>query len=387
MRTLAIFLIIYSSLAMASPESECGPVRLDQKGGSMEHVPPLNQGQRGTCYAATATQLFDAYRHRMNPKDRSTTSSEYAALLYASDRARSNVDGGLTNETLQLLFEKGACDEEYFKKRRDLKEIEDILHASHTLKLKLESSKILKNLIIDRPRQYNGLDNYSSSNHRISSQPNANISIAQHTYETAPECLQDQVLPLGMNYQQILDLKDALFNQNHSELMSRIAKYSCPEKNLKKVSIKTPKIHTVEDEDMNIYHALKNKYDAKKVPIIFKQHKKQQNKRFTHKYLVKGMPVAIEYCSAKVLSKSFQDQNDNCGAHASLIIGRKFDRKKNACMLLVRNSWGTISGALNKIKPVYNKDVAEIDNIGDGANFWIKEDYLYSDYYIPYAIE
>jgi hypothetical protein len=42
---------------------DCPDIRIDRNGGSMEHVPPVNQGDVGTCYAAAAAQIIDAWRN------------------------------------------------------------------------------------------------------------------------------------------------------------------------------------------------------------------------------------------------------------------------------------------------------------------------------------
>src|SRR5688500_12242896 len=47
----------------------CSQIRLDSKGGSMEHVRVRDQGSIGNCYSHVAEQMVDAYRFSEGDRD------------------------------------------------------------------------------------------------------------------------------------------------------------------------------------------------------------------------------------------------------------------------------------------------------------------------------
>lgn len=74
-------------LLIAIPQSfaaeDCDPIRLDEPGGSMEHVPVLDQGELPLCSMAAAAQALDAWRFSHGDKNYQTkTSFTHLALKY-----------------------------------------------------------------------------------------------------------------------------------------------------------------------------------------------------------------------------------------------------------------------------------------------------------------
>jgi hypothetical protein len=274
-------------------------------------------------------------------------------------------------------MKNGGCDKEKFEKKYSLSEIESILKSVDSVKTKYELSKFNRLLPYEKQKAYQGLDNYSTSYQKIANLPNDNVSIARHTFQNSPQCLQDNVKPLNLSDQQLGEIKNALKNFSKNELMSKVAKFSCAQSDLKKINGTTPKL--VEFND-GAFEAIQNK-NVRDIQSIMKRMNSPKNrvpkvKDFMHQHLSKGLPVAISYCLGTVIDKRLLEKNEQCaGMHASLVIGRKYDQKRKSCMLLVRNSWGNIP----KIIPSYDYGVVEKDD-QEGSNFWISEDKLYSDF-------
>ena len=95
-------------------ESDCGKVRLDEAGGSMEHVPVTDQGDLGICYAHAASELVDAYRFSHEPPKGDQehdflTNPLAAALLYAELEKSASIEGGNACDTVDALKKYGLC--------------------------------------------------------------------------------------------------------------------------------------------------------------------------------------------------------------------------------------------------------------------------------------
>ena len=106
---------------------------------------------------------------------------------------------------------------------------------------------------------------------------------------------------------------------------------------------------------------------------------------FTEKIIEKlksnSLPVGISYCS-KVLKKGEAYKGltnkktgtlsyaDDCGSHASLVIGSRWNPDRKSCELLVRNSWGT---SCTSYQPHYpsTKKSSQFDVKCEGGNIWV----------------
>ncbi|NDG84172.1 MAG: hypothetical protein EBX52_03935, partial [Proteobacteria bacterium] len=102
-------------------------VRLDQNGGSMEHVPVRDQDGLGICYAETGAGMFDAYLKSHAPlsrqktlKDRHTSALEAAAYTrlhgeeygvprFGKSSEKTLLDGGDACEVVKVLSARGSC--------------------------------------------------------------------------------------------------------------------------------------------------------------------------------------------------------------------------------------------------------------------------------------
>lgn len=85
--------------------------------------------------------------------------------------------------------------------------------------------------------------------------------------------------------------------------------------------------------------------------------------------LDKKSPVGISYNPCGLVENKNKIENeetrDEC-SHASVVVGRQFNKKTNSCEYLVRNSWGTDCSG-------YRKDIRE--NCKQGS-FWVSESEL-----------
>lgn len=121
-RVLATLLAIsFTPLAHAS---DCTPVRLDRRGGTMERMTVLDQDSTDTCYAYVAAQLVDAYRHRRarqllsagtgtiadaEKQLKHRTSPLVAAVGFATMKGRDTVNGGFIDDAIQAIEADGSC--------------------------------------------------------------------------------------------------------------------------------------------------------------------------------------------------------------------------------------------------------------------------------------
>lgn len=109
----------------------CRPVRLDQRGGSMESMPVLDQADSGTCYAYTAAQMIDAWRFSkgdMNKSDLSSPLAIAAATKYFESLARPEMvgrsegnrilDGAPLSSALNAGLRFGSCSSRTTKEGR-----------------------------------------------------------------------------------------------------------------------------------------------------------------------------------------------------------------------------------------------------------------------------
>jgi len=114
-------------------------VRLDTRGGSMQSIPVMNQQNSATCYAYTASQMYDSYRFgRLNDRRTNVLSSPLALAIEYTINGAEDMDwnGGYPDPTLEFAFERGTCSHQAFNSNLNgnsidefMQEIEDDLNG------------------------------------------------------------------------------------------------------------------------------------------------------------------------------------------------------------------------------------------------------------------
>ncbi len=106
-------IVLLACLLVASPAlaSPCEPMRLDQPGGPLEHIPVLDQDGSNMCYAFVASQLVDAYRFSHGDSNDQHLTSPLAAAVFAAadDPEQTDIEVGLSKETIEAITRYGSC--------------------------------------------------------------------------------------------------------------------------------------------------------------------------------------------------------------------------------------------------------------------------------------
>ena len=395
---LLSLLLLFSAFSFAD---DCAEVRLDKHGGVMEKVPAFDQGSYGTCFAVAATQVYDAYRIKQNPKSTQQSSVFHAAMLYAIDskdphkKLDFNVDGGYPDLAVKHLINQGSCERNAFDKKLDVEKFQKLLGEMLALKQSYDASKYFKerdNFKPYNPGPYKGLDAMSSHYSNLNRKINADISMAKQAYEKNPACLITHMQELGIDANEKKKLMDLLYRGEMEKFKAELQVATCPKNSILKTH-PVPKISSPDFYDIELARAISRNYDKyikehklsveewsrltseanRKLDAVTNisnspKHRSKVIKKWVAEKLKKnGMPVSISYCSNKIGTAFNNLFSDDCGAHASVIIGRKKNPSTGRCQLLIRNSWGKNPWL------TYNKHVT-----GEGNNFWVDEDRIYS---------
>jgi hypothetical protein len=98
-------------------KSDCATVHMDEAGGSLEHVPFLNQKDYGVCYGMAAAQLFEAYleSHSSQSNDEKRQQVSYLEGIFGAgagdpERCQADMESGDDQQVLEYLIRHGACD-------------------------------------------------------------------------------------------------------------------------------------------------------------------------------------------------------------------------------------------------------------------------------------
>lgn len=331
---------------------------------SMKNVPVQHQ-TLGICYSYAATQLIDAQRHHDSP-DKEISSPVFTAVNHTSNWS----DGGikLKNGKPNYPFEGGSLCKAYDSAKSVGVCPKADIEKFYTDKGYTEASFF--KIIYDAEKRFkiNSGQVYKEKNReiRVAAEdttilnPVSVIRFLGTAYNKSAEA-DKEVAACASNSMDLLysDLENifgtalmptkeifkALFDIKLMESpwkFSMFFQWMCPAKKRNTI----PKGSVCTDYD---------------VADTFKYNRGESNpftKKILEKLKLKSLPVGISYCS-KVLSrgKSYDGivtkessslkfkQNDkgknDCGNHASLIIGSKFNKTTKKCDFLIRNTWGT----------------------------------------------
>ncbi|AGH96653.1 hypothetical protein [Pseudobdellovibrio exovorus] len=103
--------ILFSTFAFSSAWAMT-TVRLDAAGGSMQFMPVMDQQKSATCYAYTATQMYDSYRFGREHDSRTQvlSSPQALAIEYTLNGAEDlDWNGGYPDPTLTYAIVNGTC--------------------------------------------------------------------------------------------------------------------------------------------------------------------------------------------------------------------------------------------------------------------------------------
>lgn len=359
----------------------CPDIRLDQPGEVMEKVPVQDQSL-GICYAYAACQMADAQRAKVAIASGKTPSATVCSPLFAavaetdhwSGKAKLNDKGNV-----DLPFEGGSLCKAYGSIQRNKvcprDKLDDFLKDRGITAQKffnkiynIEQSMIRENKKISEKaaNSFSGWDLLS---------PNSSWNKLQKKWDEEAVCSKnhlDQFYNMLAGIFGAMTPAYAIVEKYFSEDMlnepfdvAMIFNFIC----LPKERISQPYFPTCKDTYWG---------DAKK---IYSQNP------FSHLIVNqlrgKKMPVGISYCSnlfdKKDGGKSFdgiksrkgnsteyypKETPKECGNHASLVIGSKFNKTTKRCDFLIRNTWGT--GCKS-----YHSDFK-----CEGGNIWVDQDTL-----------
>jgi len=372
-------------------------VRLDQGSGSMAAVTPFDQKTRGICYSAATNALYDAYRKKEDPQAK-LSSAYHGALVSALDFLKSNAegrpvvnaDGGFPLATLNILLKNGGCERSYFDTHRDLGKLEEQFQSFLELKQRYDASKITSRFSWVTPPPYTGLEWREGYERKLYERINGEITLAKRTNATAVQCFQESVQAVSPEVPMVSRLQEQFVSATYEDLMKDLTSITCPSSSttsskpaeVTEMKVESPEILKLESEKDR---RLKSAYTQVEMQAIYDEYYEKLSKFkqspagkdaqktamhvFVGDSLVKnGLPVVVSYCATQVLSRfANMGSADECGGHASLVIGRTWDSARGKCRILVRNSWGDDPWL------TYRQGVQT-----EGPNYWVDEDVLYS---------
>lgn len=299
-------------------KSHCVEYNLKAPGGSMEKVPVRDQTNIGSCYAYAASGIVDAWRFSHDDKDYGFSTSPHAIAVASKafltpeefktvgdlEEDDALIEGGFIEQALLATKALGACNYKKFGDRFGLYN-----GTSKAFIKDLESFYII----------YNDVAKFKAAKEK---KP---MLTEQQITEQLNCKLQSGGISSTLNSKEVTEiLATNSLNDYLKSLLDKVCKDSMKKVNIPEAIAATGK-GLPKDERMG---KLSNFVEA-----MLKAGNKQ--------------PVGITYCSSVLTAPNSTKINDitgaieseTCGAHASLIIGRRLTGA-GQCQFLVRNSWG-----------------------------------------------
>ena len=287
----------------------CLNVRLDQKGGSMEHVPILDQDGVGFCFSYTAAAMVDAYRFSHGDHQYQRRSSPLLLALgtaqWDSDKVSTNF--GDVGTAIRVLFGNEFCSQNF---------IERVLAG--------QSEREFLNRLQSNFDQYQV---YLSSQNRFQ-------KIKEHFYPyqtlaTDLACNLGETTTSAKLNEIVQTLKPLLENKYlkgapaEALEIHRLLVESCPNDRVPKVELPFPI-----DKPMGSWQDSKEQI-AEIYSNAFKRSFSGSN----------PLPIGLSYCVNKWNGEPKYNGSTKCQGHASVLIGSR-PTKAGRCEILLRNSWG-----------------------------------------------
>lgn len=348
---------------------DCGTeVHLDDVGGSMENVPPLNQKSMPICYAFSAAELLQTWRCSHGTGDCqsqmvSPVSIAVNAELFEINHHTAKVTGdgaeqeafwGYSRKQIGAsdLFRGPYCDQvalgsldQNSEWNRDINELFAIYRENciHPVSMFQDA----------------GSDPVAQVSCRLLDVPFSpgSFDTLAHNME---KCLADDGLPVDMK-----QIETALVSSNPFLLIQGKIQETCQHNPVSVPPMPPIDFYSIKPKDGN-------------EPDKDRTLKAKQAIAAEFDHLGKnGQPIFVTYCADVVPGgRSFVAAygKDDCSGHASLIIGRRKDPKTKACQYLIRNSWGkTCNRDASKSHFAYHENW---DCDQDKGDFWIDQDSL-----------
>ena len=313
---LALFPVLHVHAASSAAETSgqgCGPeVRLDSRGGTMEHVPVVDQGDFGICYAAAASEMTDAYRlsHGKMHSQSSMFEGAVGSGIKQGESVKSALDdGGDACDVADYYQKAGSCKEKVFSGGSgSIREDVAFLAKSYDLQDGADDSDSC------------GSDSKAKKPKTLTEKIQDMLA---HQSCTEQEALSAQAAKTDAEMKKVL----ISISNRVGRDMARELEQACLTQGRQKVSFSS---------------CVQSRGHFPKTP--------QATQELIETYLSsnRAQPFGISYCSnvltagAKYIGiKPDGDEKCDCDAHASVIIGKRTNRKTQKCQFLIQNSWGT----------------------------------------------
>lgn len=367
--------------------SDCSPIRLDGKNGSMANVAVRNQQAIGSCYAHAAAQMYDAWRFTHGENDvedyvNFSSGFEIGQRFKIDENARientshlkdTDISGGLVSEILPFLLDEGTCSQ---------KELNGLFRADVRKSSGLDVD-LYASIVMSKFNKYK----------KMFLEGHAEIHRRYHpeAVATDPTKLDFKITALRSDQTQVnmqkARLHEALREQGEVEILRRkILDASLAEvKDFNASILSNPDLDIhydsiqAEDNTVKLFETLsvidcadsrrrrtRGKFEVATHRVstmgLFSRERSVSDRAAALRIAInaefakgpsRAYPIGIAYCSA-VLSEGLSYRtkdfaSEKCGRHASLVIGRRPDPKnQDRCQYLIRNTWGKSCS--------YNKD-------------------------------
>lgn len=375
-----VTLAVLAALSAANAD-DCSPIRLDKTyrmksgaivEGSMVHVAVRNQRSIGSCYAHASAQMYDAWRFRHGE----TTQDDYENFssgfeigqrfkINENEKVESgsrlfkkvdlSINGGFVEKLLPFLLEEGTCSQ---------LELNGLFRSEFNLDVDTYASEVMRRFNRKRDEFHKVRDAIwakyfppSASNQKASetrARAQKEVDVARQQFldagvaelrETHKNILTNPYIYKSINYRALI----AQANQwkenevNTVKMFETISVVDCASARRRMTRGEFRVVNTTtHSRGFRLVGDNQPRYLSDTVKAVL-------NAEF-NQGIRKAYPVGIGYCASIFREgRGFKSKNWNqneCGRHASLVIGRRKDPKDaNRCQYLIRNSWGNGCGS------------------------------------------
>lgn len=302
---MKVILIAFIMLMQNAIANDCTPMNLVTEPNSpFRKIPIYDQDGINICYAYTAAQLID-YELVKAGQERSVHPL-WAALRYAESKNKEQVSFGHTYYAVQEIQKFGNCEYNKVSNALGVWALKANVNEAEIMSLIERFAPKLKELYSDiQPEEAVTVQQIDEV---------INEALEEHKPFCSPGATWDQLMP------ELRSLSVMGSRQMLANLVLPVCNGALP-----KPKINPPKFFATEDD--NLWSpTMQQKLDQLKAPI------------------------SISYCSQVLYDPGFDGiersttnaesvKAENCGAHESLIVGKK--KIGESCHFLLRNTWGS----------------------------------------------
>jgi len=336
------------ALYAAYSSSNCQYLRMDEAGGTMEHIPVMDQGDTKFCFSYAATQMVDAYRfsHGDGRLYHKTSPIAAAIKMFLYKKDKSNLQGGGDQcKIANYVRRYGSCGryaiKDYFKADEQGKYLESFIaiHKNYQSFKKIYSldtaiaaaltpgisaKKVIKARRMITRDAINQVSCQLPQRGEFTQYEMTSKQILKALDEDNPLYLLEDILDTGCSKGGTIPYNGGWFSWGGKGLFSKKYLPYC-----KNALLRGQKPSRYLKE---IHQKLNGSFPQQPVSISYCSQSLKKGKGF------RGLRYYDQESNAQ---SSVKESKGRCGKHVSLIIGRKWNAKTNKCQLLVRNSWGT----------------------------------------------